>query len=269
MAMKTIQNIGCRDIQREIEEADQDAPLSAAASDHLKTCAGCGTFFDEQSRLRLMVASLGTVAAPTDFDFRLRARLAGEKRGEAKPFASTRWSFAFRSAAFATTVLAVGVAILFAGFRPGAAPTHVADGSGSQSDKIVAVTSLAPASIASDATPTDSQGTSADISLASKPGRRPPIFRRGPRANHLASTYIHRAKSQDLASTQAPILRPDAQDAVAEMFRLQTAAQSVKVSLDDGRGSSKTISLPGVSFGSQRVLAQSATPVLASARGDW
>ena len=268
--MKTIRNIGCRDIHREIEEADQGAPLSATVSDHLKSCAGCGTFFDEQSRLRLMVASLGTVAAPNDFEFRLRARLAGEKRGEVTPFAGSRWSVGFRSAAFATLVLAVGAAILFAGFRPGGSPTHVTDGSGSQSDKLVAVTPAAPEPVVPPSpVASGTNTTGADVNLTNIGGRKSPVVRRGPRATQFASAQMPRVKSQDLASTQAPILRPDAQDAVAEMFPLQTPPQSVKVSLDDGRGSSKTISLPGVSFGSQRVLAQSSTPVLASARGAW
>lgn len=268
--MKTIRNISCRDIHREIEEADQGEPLSATVSDHLKSCAGCDTFYDEQSSLRLMVASLGTVAAPNDFHFRLRARLAGEKRSQATSLASSRWSFGFRSAAFATMVLALGAAILFAGFRPGETPTPVADGAVGQPGSIVAVAPPPAETIVPSANgSSDSQGARTDINLASKGRRKSPAVRRGPGAAQLASAHMPRVKSQDLSSTQARILRPDAPDAVAEMFPLQTPTQQVKVSLDDGRGSSKTISLPGVSFGSQRVLAQSSTPVLASARGAW
>jgi hypothetical protein len=37
------------------------------------------------------------------------------------------------------------------------------------------------------------------------------------------------------------------------MFPIEASSQSVKVSLDDGRGNARTISFPTVSFGSQRV----------------
>jgi hypothetical protein len=38
------------------------------------------------------------------------------------------------------------------------------------------------------------------------------------------------------------------------VFPIEASVQSVKVSLDDGRGNAHTISFPSVSFGSQRVL---------------
>jgi hypothetical protein len=38
------------------------------------------------------------------------------------------------------------------------------------------------------------------------------------------------------------------------MFPIEASSQSLKVSLDDGRGNARTISFPTVSFGSQRVL---------------
>jgi hypothetical protein len=40
----------------------------------------------------------------------------------------------------------------------------------------------------------------------------------------------------------------------ATVFPIETSLQSVKVSLDDGRGNARTISFPTVSFGQQRVL---------------
>jgi hypothetical protein len=40
----------------------------------------------------------------------------------------------------------------------------------------------------------------------------------------------------------------------ATIFPIETSLQSLKVSLDDGRGNARTISFPTVSFGQQRVL---------------
>jgi hypothetical protein len=47
-------------------------------------------------------------------------------------------------------------------------------------------------------------------------------------------------------------------------------ARAFKLSIDNGRGGARTISLPPVSFGSQRLLAREASFVpVSSAKGDW
>ena len=51
---------------------------STAATEHLRECAACREFHEQQTKLRQIVGSLGTVDAPADFDFRLRARLAAD-----------------------------------------------------------------------------------------------------------------------------------------------------------------------------------------------
>jgi hypothetical protein len=73
-----------------------------------------------------------------------------------------------------------------------------------------------------------------------------------------------------MASTPARVIRPDELVAAGHsVFPIEASPQALKVSLDNGRGSSKTVSVPGVSFGSQRVLTQNASPLLASSRGAW
>ena len=74
-----MRNMNCRNVRHEIEEAAVGDLLSSDVNDHLSNCVACKTFFREQTSLQELVASLGTVEAPGDFDFRLRARLAGEK----------------------------------------------------------------------------------------------------------------------------------------------------------------------------------------------
>jgi hypothetical protein len=49
-------------------------------------------------------------------------------------------------------------------------------------------------------------------------------------------------------------------------FPIEASLQSVKVSLDDGRGNARTISFPPVSFGSQRVLT---TANQFAPKGNW
>src|SRR5882724_3625273 len=112
-----MRNMNCRNVRHEIEEAASRDLLSSEVNHHLSNCVACKTLFREQTRLQELVASLGTVEAPGDFDFRLRARLAGEKRGaEAQPFALGNFSFGLRSAAVATILLLIGSALMFVSF---------------------------------------------------------------------------------------------------------------------------------------------------------
>jgi hypothetical protein len=63
-----------------------------------------------------------------------------------------------------------------------------------------------------------------------------------------------RITSVDRASLRAnvyPVAQPTLD--TATVFPIDTSLQSVKVSLDDGRGNARTISFPTVTFGSQRV----------------
>jgi hypothetical protein len=64
-----------------------------------------------------------------------------------------------------------------------------------------------------------------------------------------------RITSVDRSSLRANVygiadLKPD----TAPAFQIDASLQSVKVSLDDGRGNARTISFPTVTFGSQRVM---------------
>ena len=70
-------------------------------TEHLKECLACREFHQTQTKLRQMVGSLGTVSAPADFDFRLRARLANDSGGEGLHY----WSFARRGLAVAAVLV--------------------------------------------------------------------------------------------------------------------------------------------------------------------
>src|SRR5690348_10953873 len=66
----------CEVIRQELDELMLGQTMSAAAVEHLRECIACREFNEKQTRLREIVGGLGTVSAPPDFDFRLRARLA-------------------------------------------------------------------------------------------------------------------------------------------------------------------------------------------------
>ena len=112
-----MRTMNCRNVRREIEEVAPSDLLSASASEHLKNCTQCATFREERLKLREMLSSLGSVEAPGDFDFRLRARLANERRPGTQPFVMRNLSFGFRSVAAVAMLLLVGAALLFVNFR--------------------------------------------------------------------------------------------------------------------------------------------------------
>jgi hypothetical protein len=279
-----MRKMNCRSVRREIEEVAAGELLSSSANDHMKNCAQCGTFCEERLKLREMLSSLGGVEAPGDFDFRLRARLANERRAGHQPFVMRNLSFGFRSAAVAAILLLIGSALLFVSLR-------------TPSNSSLSANATKPPSTAIDQSPNDGpQGSATNLPIAANvvPKTDPsdvaevrPIppdtqekvttkrrsgFRRAEVASVRGDAGPNgRLKTRDLSSTQARVLRPrDAMAATGSpVFPIGTSFQSMKVSLDDGRGRSRTISLPSVSFGSQRVLAQGPSPLLASARSDW
>jgi len=276
-----MRKMNCRNVRREIEEVAAGDLLSSSASEHLKNCAECEIFREQRLKLREMLSSLGAVEAPGDFDFRLRARLANEKRGSGQPFVMRNLSFGFRSAAVATILLLIGSAFLIVNLKTQPGSSLSADATKATSPAVeqtringpqVTATSSGTGTPVAPATQPDS---TAAVNPNSTGGReKAPASRRGGSGRTEVASVRNNAsglKTRELSSTGATVLRP--QDAMNQtgstVFPIGVPFQSLKVSLDNGRGSSRTISLPSVSFGSQRVLAQGSSPLLASARSDW
>jgi hypothetical protein len=266
-----MRNMNCRNIQREIEEVSPGDLLSSAVNNHLLECAACETFAREQNSLQRIVASLGTVEAPGDFDFRLRARLAAEKQQTARPFSLVGLSFGARSYAMALLLVLVGGAILFVALKSRTGetvPAEVARGPqvvqpASPVSGAVAVNSQSNPDVKPTADP------SADEAIVKAAGRRP-VKRNGTGSSLLAGSRRGQ-ETLTMSGRGAPVYRSDqlADAYPTSAFPINASYQSLKVSVDDGRGSKRTISLPTVSFGSQRTLSQSNAPLVASARGAW
>jgi hypothetical protein len=261
--------MNCENIRREIEEAGSARFLSAAARSHLEDCAACQTLSRQQTNLQAILSGLGTVEAPGDFDFRLRARLAGEKRMGVFSLSFGNLSFGLRSTAVAAILLLLGSAVLFVALKSNT-NTEVAGGN-----------KVAPKPITPES-PTVNGPGSTDTARKS-PSDEPKAIdqnqlavRHTPRESGVRRAVAgiqrgNRFGTRDESQTAAQIITRDqlAGTYPTAAFPINASYQSLKVSVDDSRGTSRTISLPSVSFGSQRTLSQAASPLVASARDTW
>src|SRR6185295_17154140 len=94
----------CRVTRREIDELEIDQQPGEQASAHLAVCHGCAEFKRERTELRELIGSLEPVVAPADFDMRLRARLAGQRR--------TNWAEPFFSRLIGTPAIAMAAVMV-------------------------------------------------------------------------------------------------------------------------------------------------------------
>jgi len=265
-------NMNCRNIRREIEEAGSAGFLSAAALSHLEDCTACQTLSRQQTNLQTLLSGLGTVEAPGDFDFRLRARLASEKRMGAVSMPFGNLSFGLRSTAVTAILLLLGAAVLFVALKSNP-NTQLAGGNQ------VAPKPAAPAP----AVVNPVNGPGANEIVKGSTGTEPRLIKENQLAGRRTSkepgmrSEVASNRSGKRVGTRDESLKGAqgfTRDQLAgtyptAAFPINASYQSLKLSVDDSRGTPRTISLPSVSFGSQRTLSQTASPLLASARDTW
>ena len=234
----------CELIRRELDELTLGDEASVAATQHLRDCGECREFQQQQLRLRQIVGSLGTVQAPPDFDFRLRARLANESSSAGFHLRAFQWSSATKGFAAAAMLLVfVGGAVYVRTVvnRPGATPgvTEVAV----QNPEPDRPAPPVPA-------PTQNKVVAPEETPVIAVDNAPRKVQRG-----SDRQFIVRPKRSpvavDFSSERAPVLNRQGQSGI---FPIDASLQSFTVSLDDGEGNARTISLPTISFGSQKVL---------------
>jgi hypothetical protein len=253
-----MKDLTCQSVRREIDESDLQWQPDAIVSQHLKACSSCNKFYDEHAQLRNLVGSLGNVQTPSDFDFQLRSRLASERPNGTGKFVFRGWP---RVVAFASLLVIAGVIALQV--------------SRTQTDnKEVALESSQPP------TPniqTAKNDASPELQSTSETARTDSISSLGVdrirNATNVQRKSVSRSQivSKDLSSVAAPVVKKDEQLANAgAVFPIESSSQSLILSLDEGNGVSRTISVPRVSFGSQRVLTGEQGPILkTSAKGVW
>jgi len=240
------QNI-CEVIRRELDELMLDEMCSTAAVDHLRDCAACREFHEKQTKLRHIVGSLGTVAAPADFDFRLRARLANESSSAASHFNFIEWPSMRRglTAAVLLLVFAAGGFLIRNVLNRPAVVEEVAK--------------QAPAPKTHE-TPKPQDLVTPKSAESARQDEMPVVADKRPQGNRIdrpAPVAIRNTRTLgtvDSSSIRAEVINGAQPAGSSATFPIDASWQSFNVSLDDGRGNAKTISVPTISFGSQRLM---------------
>ena len=272
----------CKTICLEIEEADPGQRLSKTVTEHLVGCQQCRTFHDERTKLRQLVASLETVAAPPDFDFRVRSRIANDRARTNGGFFFGSFSFARPSIALATLALIVGGVFALRAWnastndakvmRPETSDVNQPNNSKSE----IAKTAPSPLAGQSDKTLSDT-GTRPDANRDTGSETLRPIQRvtkRRPSVSTVAGIRSTKSMAtKEFSSTPAPVVKQE--DAVASLetspiFMIESSSQPLRLSLDYSGGVSRTISVPTLSFGSEKVLAGDGLSLVKnSPKGAW
>jgi hypothetical protein len=228
----------CELIRRELDELMLDEACSAAAAEHLRECAACREFQEQQTKLRQIVGGLGTVSAPADFDFRLRARLANESN------ASVYWTFLKRGFAFAALLLFFAMAALLVRNvmnRPAAV------------EQIATKEQPREAAPQPTSQPRGVPAPADDGVVAGIPKKPASVIKERP--SPVAFKNRRSLATLDSAFERADVINGAEPVGTSAAFPIDAASlQSFIVSLDDGRGNAKTISVPTISFGSQRIV---------------
>jgi hypothetical protein len=227
----------CEIVRRELDELMLGEAWSSGATEHLRACASCREFHEQQTKLRQIVGSLGTVEAPADFDFRLRARLA-QSNGS-----SVYWPFARRGLAAAAMVIV---------FAAGAILVRNVMKQPAGGDDVAQRPEVQQPAKPHDTAPVVKQENKPEPVVAVNENA-PPVIRKSDRRVQI--DYRKRPVSSiDFSSERALVINGAEPVSVSAAFPIDASLQSFKVSMDDGRGNAKTISVPTISFGSQRIM---------------
>ena len=230
----------CEIIRRELDELMLDESYSTSAVAHLNECAACREFHETQIKLRRMVGSLGTVAAPADFDFRLRARLANDSTNGAFHY----WPLIQRGFAVAAVVIVFAFG------------TVVVKNLMDQPEDAVVVNppSPQPAAPLVEKVPAEAPAKPEEITAAIPASR--PDKNKTERSVQSGQRIKRQMASTDFSKTGVGVI--SATEAfntdTGAAFQIDASLEPLRFSLDDGRGNAKTISVPTIRFGSQQML---------------
>ena len=232
----------CEAIRRELDELILGEQCSVEAKQHLQECGECREFHEKQTRLRQIVGGLGTIEAPPDFDFRLRARLANESNAAGFHLRALQWPFATRGLAVAAMVVLFIAGLVFVlNVKNKQTNTDVA-GRQDQPPQAGERIPQAPPPIGVKPSVPDKP----HVVVASDDG---PRRIRGERSVKPKQSLVARDSAVEGASVMSDSQRQ------AAIFPIDASSQSLKLSIDDGHGDVRTIFVPTITFGSQRALA--------------
>ena len=237
----------CRATRREIDESELNQRLSNQALSHVAVCSACRDFRAERASLRELVGSLEPVAAPGDFDLRLRARIANERGQARQPFI---FRFVTSTPAIVTAALVVTLATSLVWFaqrnksQQAPAITATAPPAGSA----VSSSGSEPTGLASNGTARS--GDAPDRGTENKSGGQGRGINSS-RDNNSKAALV-RSTSTDYAVSKAESIKQ--LEKRAGEVSLSAPLMPLVVSMQDDRGATRKISLPPVSFGAQRLV---------------
>lgn len=263
----------CKVFRTEVEGAADGVALGPRAASHVASCAACGDELRGRESLRGLVRGLGRVEAPPDFEYRLRARIAGSKpRGGHGVFGGLFPVRGLAWAAVAVCVLSVTAAVYYRQARQTKqhAPSIVesvrvpqvsASPTATRSNNVNEDKAQQPeqaggrqtASVTPN-TPVLTQRVSGVKRVSTQPRERE-LSTREPRVEQTRG----RSLEADLRSApvQLPLLNSGNNGALrfaAQGIQLGTTAGTLRVVLRDERGT--PVTMRSVSFGSQELLSR-------------
>ena len=243
----------CELIRRELDELMLDETCSTTAVEHLRECGECHEFYEKQTKLREIVGSLGTVTAPADFDFRLRARLANESSNVASSFnfvaSFMSWPVLRRGLVAAVLLLVFANIVFLLGT---VVKNRIKNEELAKQQKTASQSNEAPEPKET-VTPNKPESPKQE-EVAVIPNERPQ-GNRTERHKQVVIRNTPRLATVDSASIRAEVINGAEPVASSEAFPVDASSlQYFKLSVDDGRGNAKTIFVPTISFGSQRLM---------------
>ncbi len=229
----------CRATRREIDESELNQGLSDQARLHVSLCPSCRGFQAERTGLRELVGSLEPVAAPGDFDLRLRARLAGEQQSRA------RQPFIFRLLTRTPALAAAAVVVMLALSLVWLAPRNKTQAPNTAVTSPKEVPNIPDQPRIATIEGSDPGQTGA----VTKPGNRT-LRDENPFRESSGKSASAGIKSVDYGVSPAEYFRQEEQR--AGEVSLSAPVKPMVVSIQDDHGQMHKISLPPVSFGAQR-----------------
>jgi hypothetical protein len=243
----------CREVRREIDQSELGQSLSANSEAHVAGCVSCAEFRGERSRLRELVGALTPVTAPADFDMRLRARITRERDVPRQPFIF-RFVMSTPGIVLAAVLVVVVGTVVFMGQRRPQNPLLVS-GPGP-------VVSPAPVpDAARNAETPETSGTTLVNGIQNKPKQSPLLVRNTPR---VSAPLNAPSQSEDISARGAQTVRATVRDGEVS---LAAPLKPMVVTMYDEHGAARTIQLPAISFGSQRLTDR--VPVSMTNSKDW
>jgi hypothetical protein len=232
----------CRVTRREIDESELNQKLSEQARSHVASCASCRDFRVERTSLRELVASLEPVAAPGDFEMRLRARLASDRQ------ARTRQPFIFRFVTGTPAIAAAGVIVMLALSLVWFTQRNTVP------QQAIAPVPIQEAPVHQPSAFTANKGNNGEaVDRPAVPGKDQNSRGRGNGSRENGSnTASAGVTANDYGVSPAESYQQIHQR--AGEVSLSAPLKPMVVSMQDDSGATRRISLPPVSFGAQRLV---------------